>query len=82
MKIYAEKDIETDSVEILLNYQELKTLASALTKFEDEVKRFKIENEDKKELGFTHLHFKDCGLIGKNSNSDIVFYVDLNEKID
>ncbi|MBQ7968192.1 MAG: hypothetical protein IJ292_00010 [Clostridia bacterium] len=79
MKIYAEKDIETDSVEILLNHQELETLASYLNKFEDEVKQLKLRNKDKENLGFTHLHFKDCGLVGKNSHADIVFYVNLSE---
>ena len=57
-------------------------------KFETEVKKFKIENKDKdkdkdkdkESLGFTHLHFKDCGSIGKNSKADIVFCVDLNDE--
>ena len=79
VKIYAKKDIETDSVEILLSHQELKTLVSYLSKFEDEVQQFKLRNKDKENLGFTHLHFKDCGLVGKNSHADIVFYVNLNE---
>lgn len=79
MKIYTEKNIEADSVELLLNYQELKELANALMEFETKVKKFKLENKDKENLGFTHLHFKDCGSIGKKSKADIVFYVDLNE---
>ena len=80
VKIYTANNTEADSVELLLNYQELKELANALTKFETEVKKFKIENKDKESLGFTHLHFKDCGSIGKKSKADIVFYVDLNDK--
>lgn len=79
MKIYTEKNIEADSVELLLNYQELKELANALMEFETKVKKFKLENKDKENLGFTHLHFQDCGSIGKKSKADIVFYVDLNE---
>lgn len=79
MKIYTAKNIEADSVELLLNYQELKELANTLMEFETKVKKFKLENKDKENLGFTHLHFKDCGSIGKKSKADIVFYVDLNE---
>ena len=80
MRIYTTNNTEADSVELLLNYQELKELANALMKFETEVKKFKIENKDRERLGFTHLHFKDCGSIGENSKADIVFYVDLNDE--
>ena len=79
MKIYATNNTETDSVEILLDYQELKKLVNSLKKFEDEVNQFKTKNKDAEGLGFTHLHLKDCGLIDKNSKSDIVFYLNLNE---
>ena len=79
MKIYAEQNVETNSVEILLNYQELKDLVGALTKFENEVEQFKEENKEKDNLGFTHLHLIDCDSAFKNGESDIVFYVDLNE---
>ena len=79
VKIYTANDTEIDSVEILLNYQELQKLVSSLNKFEDEVNQFKANNKDKEMLGFTHLHLKDCGLIDKNSTSDIVFYLNLNE---
>ena len=58
MKIYTTNNTETDSVEILLDYQELKKLVSSLKKFEDEVNQFKM----KKGLGFTHLHLKDYSL--------------------
>ena len=58
MKIYATNNTATDSVEILLNYQELKRLVNSLMKFQDEVKQFKIQNKDKDSLGFTHLHLK------------------------
>lgn len=80
VRIYTANNTETDSAELLLNYQELKELTNALIKFETEVKKFKIENKDKESLGFTHLHFKDCGSIGQNSKADIVFYVDLHEE--
>lgn len=79
MKIYTANNTETDSVEILLNYQELKKLINSLKKFEDEVKQFKTKNKEAEGLGFTHLHLKDCGLIDKNSKSDIVLYLNLNE---
>lgn len=79
MKIYTANNIEADSVEILLNYHELKKLVNSLKKFEDEVNQFKTKNNNKEDLGFTHLHLKDCGLIDKNSKSDIVFYLNLNE---
>ena len=79
MKIYTANNTETDSVEILLNYQELKKLINSLKKFEDEVKQFKTKNKEAEGLGFTHLHLKDCGLIDKKSKSDIVLYLNLNE---
>ena len=79
MKIYTANNTETDSVddsvEILLNYQELKKLINSLKKFEDEVNQFKTKNKEAEGLGFTHLHLKDCGLIDKNSKSDIVLYL-------
>lgn len=79
MKIYTENNTEADSVEILLNYQELKKLVNSLKKFEDEVSQFKKKSNDTKDLGFTHLHIKDCGLIDENSKSDIILYLNLNE---
>ena len=79
VKIYTANNTETDSVEILLNYQELKKLINSLKKFEDEVNQFKTKNKETEGLGFTHLHLKDCGLIDKNSKSDIVLYLNLNE---
>ena len=66
MKIYTTNNTETDSVEILLDYQELIKLVISLKKFEDEVNQFKTKNKDTKDLGFTHLHLKDCGLIDEN----------------
>ena len=65
MKIYATNHTETDSIEILLNHQELKKLVNSLKKFEDEVDQFIIKNRDVERVGFTHLHLKDCGLIAK-----------------
>lgn len=79
MKIYTANNTETDSVEILINYQELKELINSLKKFEDEVNQFKTKNKEAEGLGFTHLHLKDCGLIDENSKSDIVLYLNLNE---
>jgi len=79
VKIYTADNTENDSVEILLDYQELKKLINSLKKFEDEVNQFKTKNKEAENLGFTHLHFKDCGLIDQNSKSDIVLYLNLNE---
>ena len=80
MKIYTAYNKEADdSVEISLNFQELKSMLSSLNKFADEISQFKMKNKDKKELGLTHLHCKDCGLIDNNSKSDIVIYVNLSE---
>ena len=78
MKIYTANNTETDSVEILLNYQELKKLINSLKKFEDEVRQFKTKNKEAKSLGFTHLHLKDCGLIEKNCKADIILYLNLS----
>lgn len=79
VKIYTANNTENDSVEILLNYQELKKLINSLKKFEDEVNQFKTKNKEVEGLGFTHLHLRDCGLIDENSKSDIVLYLNLNE---
>lgn len=79
MKIYTENNTEADSVEVLLNHQELKELINSLKKFEDEVDRFKTKNKEAEGGGFTHLHLKDCGLIDQNSKSDIVLYLNLSE---
>ena len=58
MKIYTTNNTETDSVEILLDYQELKKLVSSLKKFEDEVNQFKMNNKDAKGVGFYAFTFK------------------------
>ena len=81
MKIYAEYHAETDGVDIVLNYRELKKLVDSLTEFEALVKRFKAKNKGVKNLGHTHLHTQDCGIAGtgKYDNSDVVFYVNLDE---
>jgi len=79
MKIYTENNIEANSVEVLLNYQELKEMVYSLKKFEEEINQFLNRNQDSKDLGFTHLHLKDCGLIETNSKSEIVIYVNLNK---
>ncbi len=81
MKIYTAKNKEAkSSVEILLNHQQLKNLLNCLSNFKNEVEQFQTKNKDKENLGFAHLHLKDCGLIEENSKSDVVFYVDLNDK--
>ena len=79
VKIYTKNNTENESVDILLNYQELKKLVNFLKKFEDEVNQFKIKNKYVEGLAFTYLHLKDCGLIDKNSKSDVVLYINLNE---
>lgn len=80
IKIYTAYNKEADdSVVISLNFQELKDIVNNLKDFADEISQFKMKNKDKKELGLTHLHFKDCGLFEKNSKSDLIFYVNLSE---
>ena len=80
MKIYTAKNKEAKSgVEISLNHQELKKLVSSLANFENEIEQFKAKNKNAENIGFTHLHLKDCGLIERNSKSDVVFYVDLDD---
>lgn len=79
MKIYTSNNTANDGVEILLNYQELKKLINSLKNFEEEVNQFKTKNKEAESFGFTHLHFKDCGLIDQKSKSDIVLYLNLNE---
>ena len=64
MKIYAEYHAETDGVDIVLNYRELKKLVDSLTEFEALVKRFKAKNKGVKNLVHTHLHTQDCGIAG------------------
>lgn len=54
MKIYTTNNTETDRVEILLDYQELKKLVNSLKKFEDEVSQFKIKYN-----GSTIISFSD-----------------------
>ena len=45
MKIYTERNKEADSVEISLNYQELRKMVISLKKFEDKVSQFKLKNK-------------------------------------
>ena len=79
MKIFTTNNTGDDNVEILLSYQELVRLVDSLKNFEDEINQFKNNNKNTEVVGFTHLHLKDCGLIDKNSKSDVVFYPDLSE---
>lgn len=80
MKIYAQKNKVEECVEVLITHEELKILIDSLAEFESKINQYKIANKDKEDLGFTHLHFKDCNKICESSQSDLVFYVDLNEK--
>ena len=52
----------------------------ALSEFEHKIAQYKRENAGKTDLGFTHLHFKDGGEIGKKSKNDVVVYVNLSER--
>ena len=79
MKIYVAYNKTADSVEVILNQQELKELVDGLVKFETRIKQFKVKNAGKEKLGFTHLHYKDCCSLGKHSKEDIVFYVDMDK---
>ena len=78
MRIYAVKNKVADRAEVLLTHHELKELAEALQSFEKQIEQYKAKNKGKKDLGFTHLHFIDACPTGKNSESDLVFYVDMN----
>ena len=80
MKIYTEYDTESDSVEILLDYKELKELTSTLVKFEQKVTEFLEKNKNQNNLGFTHVHFRDLGTKPSTSDPDIVIYVDLDKR--
>ena len=77
MKVYADREIP--QVEILLSNKELKMLVDALVEFESSINQYQSENTHNGNMGFTHLHFKDINKTCANNNSDIVFYVDLNE---
>ena len=80
MKIYSCNGIE-ENVEFLMNHQELKTLLEMLVKFESKIEQYKKENKGG-DLGFTHVHYKDYNRVGKKSDVDIVFYINLNEQLD
>lgn len=80
MQIYGENNADEHSVEMMFSYEELKELVIALSEFEHQIAQYKKDNSGKEDLGFTHLHFKDCGEIGKKSKNDVVFYVNLSER--
>lgn len=80
MKLYAENWMSEHRVEVKMSPQEIKELAKELIRFSSRIEEYKKANSQKSDLGFTHLHFIDCGTIGKKSDDDIVFYVDLSEK--
>ena len=80
MQIYGENNADEHSVEMMLSYKELTELVKALSEFEHKIAQYKRENAGKTDLGFTHLHFKDCGEIGRRSKNDVVFYVNLSEQ--
>lgn len=79
MTVYFENNKEKDSIEVVINCFELKELVSALTEFESRIEQYKNINQENANLGFTHIHLKDCGPLCKKSKTDIVFYVNLNE---
>ncbi len=80
MKIYTEYDKEVDSVTILCNLGDLKTLINALTEFELKIEKYLAVNVKKRDLGFTHMHYIDQIDKEEQNNSDIVFYVDLDQE--
>ena len=81
VKIYTEYNTEAnDSVEILLNCHELEDIINILTKLKNDIEQFKVQVKNKKNLGFTHLHLKDFGVIDKeNSDADLVFYINMDK---
>ena len=79
VKIYAVDNVESSGVEVLLNHDELKILVNALLEFESKIERYKQDNANKKNLGYTHMHFRDYIYKGEKIETDIVFYVNLNE---
>lgn len=80
MKIYSNSGEEKQNVEILLSYKELIELVRALKKFEDSINEFKKNNNEQEKLGFTHLHYKDYYPKCSDNKTDIIFYVNLDEK--
>ncbi len=78
MKAYTKRNKPVKSVEVLLNSNELEILVNSLTDFQRRIKQFKADNAGKKGLGFTHLHTQDCGLPLESSETDLVFYVNLD----
>ena len=59
MKIYAEYHAETDGVDIVLNYRELKKLVDSLTEFEALVKRFKAKNKGVKNERYNYCRNRE-----------------------
>lgn len=80
MKLYAKKNKVSPIVEAVMSPTELKILIKALVNLDTEIDQYKLENKEKQNLGFTHMHFIDCNDISKKSDSDLVFYVNLDEK--
>lgn len=79
MKLYAEKWMDDHKVEVKMSPSEIRELAEALIEFSSKIERYRLANKGKENLGFTHLHFIDCGPYGQKSEDDLVFYVDLSE---
>ena len=78
MKIYSDRDKQENSIELLLNHNELKKLINGLWEFERNIEKYKADNKGKSDLGFTHMHYKDIDRVGEKDEPDIVFYVDLD----
>lgn len=78
MQVFMGESGGENCAELVLCHQELKELIDALSAFEREIAQYKKNNEGKAKLGVTHLHFRDCGQLGKESKDDVAFYVDLD----
>lgn len=83
MRIYvegsaAETTSENSKIEIVFNREELNILVDALLKFRLNIEHYVKLNKDKADLGITHMHYQDYNKKAKESDMDIVFYVDLS----
>lgn len=77
MKLYLTKSFRERRVEISLDFYELNQMINALSEFKEQIVCFKRLNTNA--VGFTHLHFKDCGLIDSQGKEDVVLYIDLSK---
>ena len=79
MEIYSNDGKKQSSVEILLNSKELDILVNALQEFKAGCEQYKSENEGKKDLGRSHIHYQDYDK-DSNGNYDLVFYIDFDRE--